>query len=394
MGLTRKNWVKVAAASTLLAVAGGTLTACSIDGVGATPDSDAVAEEAKPVLTWNVKDGAKEYNPAEPVTLSVVDGTIIRAEMVNEEDKVVEAKLSSDGTEWTTTEPLGFYRTYTLTVETSDGAKETRTFSTVEPAGTSALGLGPVAGSTVGVAKTIDFYFGSAVTNKDAVEEAITIETSNDTVGDFIWLDDLTLRWRPKEFWQSGTEVSVDADLYGLEISDGVFVDDDYSTNFTIGEDVRAEVDDATKTMKVFRNGELLREIPVSLGRDNSTWATPNGIYVVGNENTSMIMDSTTFGLAYDQGGYRTPVQYATQLSYSGIYVHGAPWSVWAQGSQNTSHGCVNVSIEDAAWFQEVVKLGDPVTVKNTVGGTLPGYDGLGQWNLTWEQIQNNDVGL
>ena len=32
------------------------------------------------------------------------------------------------------------------------------------------------------------------------------------------------------------------------------------------------------------------------------------------------------------------------------------------------------------------MKRGDPVVVKNTNGGTLNGYDGLGYWNLDWEQ--------
>ena len=99
-----------------------------------------------------------------------------------------------------------------------------------------------------------------------------------------------------------------------------------------------------------------------------------------------MIMDSTTFGLGYEEGGYRTPVKYATQMSYSGIYVHAAPWSVGAQGSYNTSHGCINVSTENAQWFQETVKSGDIVTVKNTIGETLSGYDGLGDWNIPWSE--------
>lgn len=194
------------------------------------------------------------------------------------------------------------------------------------------------------------------------------------------------LRWRPAEYWEPGTEVTVEADIYGKDLGGGVWGETDNATNFTIGDKVEAVADDATKTMSVYKNGELLRTMPVSFGRDTSEWATPNGTYIIGDRNESMIMDSTTFGLGYEEGGYRTPVKYATQMSYSGIYVHAAPWSVGAQGSYNTSHGCINVSTENAQWFQEAVKRGDIVTVKNTIGETLSGYDGLGDWNIPWSE--------
>ncbi|MBP0685732.1 L,D-transpeptidase, partial [Mycobacterium tuberculosis] len=82
---------------------------------------------------------------------------------------------------------------------------------------------------------------------------------------------------------------------------------------------------------------------PTSMGKADTP--TPNGTYVIGEKLASMVMDSSTYGVPVDSPeGYRTPVQYATRMSYSGIFVHAAPWSVWAQGSQNVSHGCLNVT--------------------------------------------------
>ena len=72
-------------------------------------------------------------------------------------------------------------------------------------------------------------------------------------------------------------------------------------------------------------------------------------------------------------------------MSYSGIFFHSAPWSVWAQGNTNTSHGCLNLSPDDALWVMQNTLRGDPVIVKNTAGGTLSGTDGLGDWNVPWE---------
>lgn len=58
----------------------------------------------------------------------------------------------------------------------------------------------------------------------------------------------------------------------------------------------------------------------------------------------------------------------------------------WGLGATNTSHGCLNVSPSNAQWFYDHVKRGDIVEVVNTVGGTLPGIDGLGDWNIPWDQ--------
>lgn len=70
----------------------------------------------------------------------------------------------------------------------------------------------------------------------------------------------------------------------------------------------------------------------------------------------------------------------------AGIYVHSAPWSLSSQGYSNVSHGCLNVSPGTAVWFHDTTKRGDIVEVVNTGGSTLPGTDGLGDWNIPWEQ--------
>jgi lipoprotein-anchoring transpeptidase ErfK/SrfK len=84
--------------------------------------------------------------------------------------------------------------------------------------------------------------------------------------------------------------------------------------------------------------------------------------------------------------GYRTDVNWATQISCSGIYVRSAPWSVGSQRYPNTSHGCLNVRPSHALWFYDNTKRGDIVEVLNTLGFTLSGTDGLGDWNIPWEQ--------
>lgn len=62
------------------------------------------------------------------------------------------------------------------------------------------------------------------------------------------------------------------------------------------------------------------------------------------------------------------------------------PHYVGSQGVSNVSHGCLNVNPANARWFYDNTKRGDIVEVINTVGPTLSGIDGLGDWNIPWEQ--------
>lgn len=374
----------------VLAIGSLALTGCTIERSDAQEQSsqqstEVEAEEAQaPVIS--VDDGDEDVDPSESVIVKSMGDGLSKVTMTNEEGYEVESELSDDGRSWTTAETLGYNRTYTIKASDKNGETATASFSTATPAATTNVALSPLADSVVGVGQTIGFRFGSPVKDRQAAQDAITVTTSPKVEGGFYWLNNSELRWRPAEYWEPGTEVTVEADIYGKDLGGGVWGETDNATNFTIGDKVEAVADDVTKTMSVYKNGELLRTMPVSFGRDTSEWATPNGTYIIGDRNESMIMDSTTFGLGYEEGGYRTPVKYATQMSYSGIYVHAAPWSVGAQGSYNTSHGCINVSTENAQWFQETVKRGDIVTVKNTIGETLSGYDGLGDWNIPWSE--------
>ncbi|WP_404825335.1 L,D-transpeptidase [Corynebacterium callunae] len=374
----------------MLTVGALTLSGCTIDRNVDAQEADAqeatVTQEKLLAPVVSVDDDAENVNPAEPVIVKSMGEGLDEVTMTNEEGYEVESELSADGRTWTTAETLGYNRTYTIKASDKNGESTTTVFSTITPSSTTSVALSPLADSVVGVGQTIGFRFGTPVGDREAAEAALTVETSPHVDGAFYWLNEYEVRWRPEEYWAPGTSVTVEANIYGEKLGDGLWGETNNATNFTIGDRVEAVADDATKTMSVYKNGELLRTMPVSFGRDTAEFATPNGTYIIGDRNESMIMDSTTFGLGYEEGGYRTSVQYATQMSYSGIYVHAAPWSVGSQGNTNVSHGCINVSTENAQWFQETVKRGDIVTVKNTVGSTLSGTDGLGDWNTPWSE--------
>ena len=226
--------------------------------------------------------------------------------------------------------------------------------------------INPGEGQQVGIAQPVIIDFKDPVGDRAAAERAIQITPSTDVSGHFYWNGDKQVRWRPDEFWPAQTDVVVEAG--------------GSRSAFHIGDAVVATADDNTKTITVTRNGEVVRTMPTSMGKTGHE--TPNGTYIVGEQLREMVMDSSTYGVPIDDPeGYKLDVEYATRMSYSGIFVHAAPWSVGAQGAQNTSHGCLNVSTEDAKWFYDNVGKGDAVIVQNTAGGTLNSGDGLGDWN-------------
>ena len=371
-----------------LVVAAASLSSCTIGDSGraqSVVDAPETTQQSSPQPPEiNVENGETGVEPAEPIKVTAAAG-LDSVSMTNESGKEVEAEFNDDKSEWTTTEPLGYGRTYTVEARDTEGQRVVSSFTTLSPDATVHAYLGPLDGATVGVAQAVTIRFDTAIKDTKAVEDLIDVETSNGTDGAFFWLDPYEVRWRPKEFWEPGTEVSVKVNIYGHEMGEGLYGAQDSETHFTIGDKVETVIDNADKMLRVYANGELVKEFPVSLGTDN-VHDTPNGTYVVGEEHEKLTMDSRTYGLALDAGGYVTPVDYATQLSYSGIYVHSAPWAIGALGSYNQSHGCINASYDNAKWFQNYVKRGDPVVVKNTAGGTLTPYDGLGYWNLDWEQ--------
>jgi lipoprotein-anchoring transpeptidase ErfK/SrfK len=341
-----------------------------------------------PKLTASVTDGAVGVTVDAPVTVNVADGVLASVTIVNDTGRTISSQLSQDGLHWGTTEPLGYNRHYTLNVKALGlGGAATRqmTFATSSPAHLTMPYANPGDGEVVGIGEPVAIRFDENIANRMAAQKAITITANPPVEGAFYWLNNREVRWRPEHYWKPGTTVDVAVNTYGVDLGDGMFGEDNVKTHFTIGDEVIATADDNTKMVTVRINGEVVKTMPTSMGK-NST-PTANGVYIVGARFKHIIMDSSTYGVPVNSpNGYRTDVDWATQISYSGIFVHSAPWSVGAQGNTNTSHGCLNVSPSNAVWFYEHVKRGDIVEVVNTVGGTLPGVDGLGDWNVPWPQ--------
>jgi lipoprotein-anchoring transpeptidase ErfK/SrfK len=226
----------------------------------------------------------------------------------------------------------------------------------------------PVNGSMVGVAKPIYIQFQRPIADRKLAEDAIHISSNPPVPGRFYWVNDTQVRWRPQDFWPANTVVNIDA--AGAKSS------------FRVGDYLVATVDDKAHQMQVMRNGKLEKTFPVSMGKPDGKHETKNGTYYVLEKFPSIIMDSATYGVPNTSPeGYKLTVQDAVRIDNSGAFVHSAPWSVADQGKRNVSHGCINLSPENAQWFYDNFGSGDPVVIKNSAG-LYNQPDGASDWQI------------
>ncbi|WP_245743975.1 L,D-transpeptidase [Lentzea fradiae] len=362
--------------------------------MGAGGESSAAPPPPKPVtLTLALNDGAADVSPGLPVIATAADGKLTDVKLTNADGKVVEGKMNPESTQWTNTEPLGYSKTYKLsaTATGADGKTETKesSFTTVKPRTLTYVSVNPQDGTTIGVGQPLAFYFDEPVADKVAAEKMLEITTEPKVEGAFYWFNKKEVHWRPEKFWKPGTKITMNIKVYGKHVGDGIYGQEDRTITTTVGDEVIYEADGQTHQVNVKVNGQVVRTMPTSMGKPAD--ATPTGTYVLMEKYSHMVMDSTTYGLALENGGYRTPVDWAYRMSNSGIFFHGAPWSVGDQGHRNVSHGCLNLSQENAKWVFDNSKQGDVVIVTNSGGPPLQEWDGFGDWQVPWSTwVQGN----
>jgi lipoprotein-anchoring transpeptidase ErfK/SrfK len=118
------------------------------------------------------------------------------------------------------------------------------------------------------------------------------------------------------------------------------------------------------------------------MGKPDGKHETKNGTYYVLEKFPTIVMDSSTYGVPVNSPeGYKLNVADAVRIDNSGIFVHSAPWSVSDQGKRDVSHGCINLSPDNAQWFYDNFGSGDPVVIKNSVG-LYNQPDGASDWQI------------
>jgi lipoprotein-anchoring transpeptidase ErfK/SrfK len=219
------------------------------------------------------------------------------------------------------------------------------------PPGVVVASVSPRAGETVGVAADVMFTFTKPVADRTSVERSFTITAPTNPTGQFEWLNDQTLRVKPNGYWPAHSVMK-------LSFGNGGF-----STDITTGSLVQGVADISAHTFTVSIDGQVVKTMPASMGKPSRP--TPMGNFSVLSREQSVVMDSRTIGIPLSSPeGYKITANYAERITSGGVYVHSAPWSVDSQGNSNVSHGCINLSPDNAKWYYNTVHIGDPVIVQ------------------------------
>ena len=335
-------------------------------------------------------EGTMPLNPTQPIVLKIAQGTAKAVTVSGGDGKAVTGSLDPDGTTWTSRGQLAYATTYKLGVDTVDpsGAPghQDVTVSTVDPKAQAYPSFIPPPGqSTVGVGQPIVVRFSHPVKDRAAAQKALSVTSSPAQTGSWYWLSDSEVHYRPQAYWAAGSTLTLKAALFGVDLGGGTFGETDRTETVHIHDSWVAKADGATEQMQIFDNGALVRSMPISLGAPGHP--SHIGPHVISDKQPSITMDSCTYGVCAGQPGYyKEQVDLDERISNDGEFVHSAPWSVNSQGGQNVSHGCVNLSPENAQWFFDHFGIGDVVEITNSGGPPLPLADTYGDWELPWAQ--------
>ncbi|GAA0254993.1 Ig-like domain-containing protein [Cryptosporangium japonicum] len=337
------------------------------------------ANQAKKVLTSSVLTFATN-GALDTVTLAGPDG------------KPVAGNVASDKKSWVPARQLAYSTTYTVTATASQNGQQATTKSTfstmAKPGSITGADLYVSDGDTVGVGLPIVVEFTNNIpkAQRAAVEKRLFVTSTPAVEGSWHWFGPSEIHYRPREYWPTGTKVSVRLAIGGLPMGNGNYGKRDRFATFTVGRAITSKVVNKDKTMYVYRDGKLLRKFPISLGKRSTP--TSSGKMVAMEKAYEKTFDSGTFGLPADSpGGYRQKVYYDVRFTWRGEFVHAAPWSTGSQGSTNVSHGCVNASTANASWFYELTLKGDPIEIVGTEAHVQKG-NGWTDWEMTWEQYK------
>ncbi|MGY2874523.1 lipoprotein-anchoring transpeptidase ErfK/SrfK [Marmoricola sp. URHA0025 HA25] len=396
---SRRTWAVAAAAVLLMSI----VSACSsapeaitgdkkADGpsASATPTSDAEITSTIPANATGVK-----LNRT--LRLDVSHGSLSTVSVAGKSGPL-EGSLSTDKVTWQSTgrlQPGETYRVRGVAVDEDGKQAVYRSHFT-----TQALSLDqqafpsffPLPGATVGVGMPAIIRFDVPIENKATIEKHLHVTSVPAQAGAFHWVSDTEVHWRPEQYWQAGTKVTVDADIDSVPAGNGIYGQQSRTSTFTVGRSMISKVNIATDQMRVFRDGQLIRTIPITTG-EQPKYTTRSGVKVIVEKYRKKRMNSETVGIDPNgPDGYNIAgVEFAMRVTYSGEFVHAAPWSVGSQGRANVSHGCTGMSTANAEWLYGQTLIGDVVEYSGS-DKPMTLTNGIGDWNVPFQEYSKGSA--
>ncbi|HZA02939.1 MAG TPA: Ig-like domain-containing protein, partial [Propionibacteriaceae bacterium] len=323
----------------------GSTSGASVDSPSPTPPPPAPV-----ALTANIADKATQVTVDTLVKVTAKAGKLTKVKVdyrYTERDGsttkgTLAGGLSKDKATWTAAERLEPAGTYTISMSGKNVVGQSST--TTSSFSTHRLTLDeqtypsiqPFANSTVGIGMPVVLNFDVPVKDKKEFQKHLQVTSSPAQTGTWNWLSDTQVRFRPAKYWKPGTKVKVNADLNGVKAGNGIYGQKSVSTSFTVGRSLITKVDLARDVAKVYRNGKLVKTIPVSGGKRG--WETRSGVKLIMAKETNKKMTNEMIGAEED---YSLTARHALRITNSGEFLHSAPWNTAHFGRRNASHGCV-----------------------------------------------------
>jgi len=364
-------------------------------GVGTTAKGDGGSPSSTPTpvskvkITSNVKRGSSNVAVDRMVKLDAAGGTFRTVMVRTQKGEKVAGALNRDRTSWLAKGRLEPGKQYLVRAVAADSGGTARNYDAAF--GTADLGLdqqtfasvSPLNGQTVGVGMPIMVHFDIPVINKKKFEQHMHVTSSAGQKGSFNWIDSQNVHYRPMNYWKAGSTINVNIDVNSLSAGNGVYGQESRKLSFDVGRSMVSKVNAKTHKLQVFRDGSLVRTIPVTAGKPG--FITRSGTKVIIEKIRSKRMNSETIGIdPKSANGYDLKkVEYTMRVTFSGEFLHAAPWSVASQGKTNVSHGCTGMSTTNAAWLYDNSMVGDPVEYTGT-NRPMTLTNGYGDWNTSW----------
>jgi lipoprotein-anchoring transpeptidase ErfK/SrfK len=376
--------------------------ACLVIGIvtlgGAERVSDShgpTARELEDALAASIritpKPGSANVAPDAPIVVTSDLGRLTGVRVRSASGGTVQGTWDAVKRQWKSRGLLLYGDTYrvqaTVTGAANLLAQKTTTFRTLTPTSTVTASVWPTEGLEVGVGQPIVFTFSQPipVAARAALRKHLLVASKPEVVGGWHWFNDHELHFRPKALWPKGTDVTVVWSLNGWRVGDDLWGDSRGATKFSIGNARVSIADLATFNMTVTENGRVVAVYPMSGGRPSDP--TMGGTHIVMDRQSVVRMNSATNGVPVDSpDGYDMLVYDNVHISDSGEYVHAAPWSTGSQGNENVSHGCINLSPENAKAFLDFSRVGDVVIVNGSSRGPEFGDHGVMDWSTPWNE--------
>jgi lipoprotein-anchoring transpeptidase ErfK/SrfK len=246
-------------------------------------------------------------------------------------------------------------------------------------------------GATYGVGMPVVAYFSGEITQAKSLTKATSISIDGRPAqGAWYFERSAALSGYPIEahlrlqsYWPEHAKIHVALATKGISAGPGLAFDDALTLDFKTGPRTVAVVDDVRHRMTVTSDNRTIGTFPVSLGSKQTP--TTRGTKVVMEKGRSICMT----GPGYHECGIKD----TQRLTYSGEYLHAAPWNVAnIKNGVDSSNGCTNLLPADAALVYKSLEVGDLVMYPNASGPQMQLGSGFGDWNVPWATWQQGGL--